>query len=60
MDFVCIGFKCIDLGAMEWGHEKNDKQPMRARKILCGLSSSIYCVRAAAGVGSLLPIEHHV
>src|ERR1700746_744230 len=53
---------------MEWGHEKNEKQPTRTRdiqcvqvqcvRIQCVLSSSVYCVRPAPGVAPLSSIDH--
>jgi hypothetical protein len=50
----------IELGAMEWGHEKNDKQPTRAREIQRVLSSSVHCVRATLGVVSLSTLDHRL
>jgi hypothetical protein len=45
---------------MEWGHEKNEKQPTRTREVLCVLSSSVHCVCATPGVVSLSSIDHNL
>jgi chromosomal replication initiator protein len=48
----------IELGAMEWGHENNEKQPTRTREVQCVLRSSVYCVCPALGVVPLSSIDH--
>jgi hypothetical protein len=50
----------IELGAMEWGHEKNDKQQARAREIERVLGSSVHCVSATFGVVSLPALDHRL
>jgi chromosomal replication initiator protein len=48
----------IELGAMEWGHENNEKQPTRTREVQCVLRWSVYCVCPALGVVPLSSIDH--
>jgi hypothetical protein len=48
----------IELGAMEWGHEKNEKQPTRTREVQCVLRSQVYRIRPALGVVPLSSIDH--
>jgi chromosomal replication initiator protein len=48
----------IELGAMEWGHEKNEKQPTRTREVQCVLRSQVYRVCPALGVVPLSSIDH--
>src|SRR6185437_9946429 len=48
---------------MEWGHDKNEKQPTRAREVCtreiqCVLRSSFHCVSPNLGVVPLCSVDH--